>query len=283
MVARWQLLEAGISAGQIRWRLRHHRLRRILDGVYLSGAVEPAHAHEMAALLAYRFKATLSHRTAAALWEFLTYPATAAAWVTISPALSATRPEIAVHQACLRAADIRRRHGMALTSPPRTVLDCAALIPDNYGLERLVAEANYRGLASEAELREQLDRNPGKRGNKRLRSVLDLPGGPRRTRSPAERALLRLFRERGITEYETNVKVGGYEVDFLFRDAHLAIEVDGYDAHSGRVAFERDRLKAATLKAQGISTMPITGRQIRQDPDGVVGRLLAALGRANPR
>jgi very-short-patch-repair endonuclease len=118
---------------------------------------------------------------------------------------------------------------------------------------------------------------PRKRGVRALRAVLDIHGGPRRTRSPAERALLRLLRERGIEGYETNATVAGYEVDFLWREAGLAVEVDGYDAHSSRVAFERDRLKVAKLKAAGVSVMPVTGRQIRDDADGVVGRLLAAL------
>jgi very-short-patch-repair endonuclease len=149
---------------------------------------------------------------------------------------------------------------MALTSPPRTILDCAALIRDPYELERIVAEASYRRRA--------------------VRAVLDLPGGPRRTRSPGERTLLRLLRERGIEGYETNAVVAGFEVDFLWRAERLAIEVDGFDAHSGRVAFERDRLKVAKLKAAGVSTMPVTGRQVRRDPDGVVGRLLAALASA---
>ncbi len=67
-------------------------------------------------------------------------------------------------------------------------------------------------------------------------------------------------------------------MDFLWRAERLAIEVDGWDGHSGRVAFERDRLKLATLRANGISVMPVTGRQVKRDPDGVIARLLAALG-----
>ena len=146
-------------------------------------------------------------------------------------------------------------------------------------LERVVAEAHYRRIASDAELRDQLARNPGKPGVRALRAVLDLPEGPRRTRSPCEQALLRLLRARRITGYETNANVAGHEVDFLWREERLAVEVDGWDAHSGRVAFERDRLKVAVLKAHGIATMPVTGRQVRMDPGGVVDRLLAALGR----
>jgi very-short-patch-repair endonuclease len=90
-------------------------------------------------------------------------------------------------------------------------------------------------------------------------------------------ALLRLLRERGIDGFETNAKIHGYEVDFLWRDCNLAVEVDGYDAHSGRAAFEHDRLKAATLRANGTGVMPITGRQIRSDAEGVIDRILRSI------
>ncbi len=60
-------------------------------------------------------------------------------------------------------------------------------------------------------------------------------------------------------------------------DARLVVEVDGYDAHSGRASFERDRLKHATLNAGGLTVMPVTGRQVDQDPVGVVERLLRGL------
>jgi len=89
--------------------------------------------------------------------------------------------------------------------------------------------------------------------------------------------MLRLLRRAGVEGYETNARIGGYEADLLFREAALAIEIDGYDAHSGRAAFERDRLKTATLNAGGITVMPVTGRQLRNDPDGVLDRLLRAL------
>jgi very-short-patch-repair endonuclease len=63
----------------------------------------------------------------------------------------------------------------------------------------------------------------------------------------------------------------------LWRELSFAVEIDGYQAHSVRLAFERDRLKVATLKAQGLDVMPVTPRQLRDDPDGVVARLLRAL------
>ena len=86
--------------------------------------------------------------------------------------------------------------------------------------------------------------------------------------------MLRAARMRG---YEANARVHGYEVDLLWRSAGVAVEIDGWDGHSSRVAFERDRLKAAKLSAQGLTVIPVTGRQIRYDPAGVLDRLRRAL------
>lgn len=276
VVARYQLLAAGVSRHQIALRIRNGRLYEIHRGVYLVGhIVPPPLAVEQAALLACGDDALLSHRSAASLWDLLPYPASAPAWVTIPPERSADRRGIRIARAEVPARDLRRRHGLALTSPPRTILDLSSLLVSDE-LERVVAEASYRHLASEAELEAQIEDNQGKRGVARLCRVLDLPGGPRRTRSPAERAMLRLLRRAGVTGFETNARIHGYEVDLLWRAEKLAVEIDGWDAHSGRVAFERDHLKLATLTAKGLAVMPVTGRQIRDDPAGVLDRLRRA-------
>ncbi len=266
-----------MTARQVKLRLRNGRLHEIHRGVYLPGhPVLTAHARDMAALLACGPHAVLSHQSAASLWGLLSYPASAPAYVTIPPERSATRPRIKVRRAAIARADIRWRERMPLTSPPRTILDLAGELGKD-DLERLVAEADYRRLASAPELRDQIERNPGKRGNATLRTVLELPGGPARTRSPAERLMLQLLRQAGLTGYELNQRIHGFEVDVLWRELSFAVEIDGYDAHSGRLAFERDRLKVATLKAQGLDVMPITPRQLRDDPEAVVARLRRAL------
>jgi very-short-patch-repair endonuclease len=283
VVARWQLLAAGITARQINLRLKGGRLHQIHHGVYLVGhAVPPPLGREQAALLACGRSAVLSHRTAAHLWNLFPYPASAPVCVAAPPERGTVRPGIRAHRATLSRRDVRHHRRLALTSPPRTILDLAhELIQDN--LEQLVAEGAYRRLASEQELHDQLERNPGKRGNAKIRAVLDLPGGPRRTRSRSEPRMLRLLRDSGLDGYEINGRVYGYEVDVLWRELNFAVEVDGYDAHSGRVPFERDRLKIATLQANGVGVMPITGRQLRDDRAGVEKRLLRGLERAGYR
>lgn len=136
------------------------------------------HAFAKAALLALKGKGTLSHFSAAHVWKLCAYPHVAQPWVTVPAGVRATRPNIQIVRAELRRFDTRTRDSLRLTSPPRTVLDCAALYEDDYVYEALVAEAKFRGLAGEKELEQQVERNPGKRGSPRLRRVLELPGRP---------------------------------------------------------------------------------------------------------
>jgi very-short-patch-repair endonuclease len=181
-----------------------------------------------------------------------------------------------VHRAAIARVDVRVRDAIRVSSPPRAILELAADL-DLVLLESVVAEASYRRLASGIELCDQLERNPGKPGVRQLRRVLDIPGGPQRTRSRGERRLLRALRENEIHGFEVNAKIHGYEVDFLWRDLGFVLEFDGWDGHSGSVAFERDRLKIAKLDAAGLAVMPVTGRQLRDDLDGVLDRLRRAL------
>lgn len=205
------------------------------------------------------------------------YPAKELVRITIPLGQTRNRPGLHIYRSNLHRRDIRHHHGLTLTSPPRTILDLAYEL-NAEDLEQLVAEAHYRHLASEAELRDQLSRNPHRPGVANLRRVLDLPGGAKRTRSPGERWMVGLLRRAGITGFETNARIHGYEVDFLWRAERFVIETDGYEGHSGRAAFERDRLKISSLIAKGLTVMPVTGRQVREDPDAVLSRVLSALG-----
>jgi very-short-patch-repair endonuclease len=69
-----------------------------------------------------------------------------------------------------------------------------------------------------------------------------------------------------------------YEVDFLWRDAQLVVEVDGYAFHRDRAAFERDRRRDAALMAAGLRVMRFTWRQIVEEPLPVIARIAQVLG-----
>lgn len=279
IVYRGQLIRAGLTPMEIRTRHGDGRLVALHRGVYLVGAVPPEWAYPQAALFACGPDSVLFARSALPLWKLGSYPASAYPWVLVPPHRRVERPRIIIHQASLDRKDIRERHGLRVTSPPRTVFDMARVLDDLVALEALVAEAHFRGLAREPELRDQLSRNRGSRGAGALRAVLDLDDGPQRTRSDGERILLKHLREAGVSGFRCNEVVHGYEVDFLWRDRSFCVELDGWDSHSSRAAFEADRLKWADLEAKGVTVMPVTGRQVSRDLIGVVSRIQEGLSR----
>jgi very-short-patch-repair endonuclease len=76
---------------------------------------------------------------------------------------------------------------------------------------------------------------------------------------------------------ETNIRLGRYEVDFLWTEQRLIIEVDGFHFHSSRPAFERDRVRDAQLGAQGFRVIRITWRQLVDRPEAVIAPIATAL------
>jgi very-short-patch-repair endonuclease len=132
-------------------------------------------------------------------------------------------------------------------------------------------------LLRRGELLAALERSGRRRGVALVRSLLRREGGPAMTRSEAERRLLGLIRKAGIPPPRTNVRIGRYEVDLLWRAERLIVEVDGYAYHSTRVAFERDRVRDAELQAAGFRVIRITWRQIVEEPLAVAARIARAL------
>jgi very-short-patch-repair endonuclease len=113
----------------------------------------------------------------------------------------------------------------------------------------------------------------------RIGALLD--HGPHLSRSPPERRLLCAIRDAGLPEPETNVMVGRWEVDFLWRDAGLAVEVDGYSTHSSPRAFERDRRKDADLAARGLIVQRFSADHVRDELEYVLAWIAARLAGAS--
>jgi very-short-patch-repair endonuclease len=233
----------------------------------------------MAAILACGPRSVISHLTAAAIWGLI--PRHDSDVIEVTTSGGGKRPGIRIHRTThLEACDIRRRGPIPITSPPRTLLDAAGVL-DPTRLERAVAEAGVRRLASRSEMLVQLDRYPARPGAGALRELLDREGGPKLTRSEAERKLLELLRAARLPSPRANVKIGRYEVDLLWWEARVVVEVDGYAFHSSRTAFERDRRRDGDLHARGFTVIRVTWRQIVDEPEAVVAGIAAALARAS--
>ncbi|MGH2993241.1 MAG: endonuclease domain-containing protein [Solirubrobacterales bacterium] len=172
--------------------------------------------------------------------------------------------------------DVRAVDGIPVTSPARSLLDLASVLPTSE-LERALAEAQVRRIVTRRALVDQLERNRGRSGVRALRRAVEVPGGPAATRSEAERRLLRLVRAAELPVPRVNARLGRYEVDFMWREQRLVAEVDGYAYHANRRAFERDRERDAALAAAGYTVLRLTWRQLVNTPEAVVARLAAVL------
>jgi very-short-patch-repair endonuclease len=109
------------------------------------------------------------------------------------------------------------------------------------------------------------------------RTLADLGYGPERTRSDLERLFLRICRRHEIRKPEVNVRIGPYEVDFLWREARLVVEVDGWRYHSDRRSFEADRARDRYLTGRGLTVLRFVDRELSGKPDAVAGSLRAHL------
>jgi very-short-patch-repair endonuclease len=100
------------------------------------------------------------------------------------------------------------------------------------------------------------------------------------TRSKAERRLLALVRSAGLPAPAADVPLEGFIVDFLWRPERLIVEIDGYEFHGGREAFEKDRARDQKLTAAGYRVIRITWRQLVDRELTVVAAIAGALAHA---
>ncbi|MFA4928831.1 MAG: DUF559 domain-containing protein [Patulibacter sp.] len=279
VVHRNQLLAIGLSRSAIARRITSGRLHVVLPRVLAVGHKALAvGGREMAALLWRGSESALSHSSAA--WILGLRPVSETVHISSPVGGTASRIGVCTHRlSCLDPADTEIRNGLRITAAPRTLLDLADTesVPD---FERLVAEARYRRLASDRELRDVVARHPQRRGARALTALLDAELEPAFTRSEAEQAFRGVLKRAGLAFPRTNVHVIGYEVDALWVDERLVVEVDGYEAHRSRQAFERDRRKSAALEAAGYRVLRVTRRQIKETPEMVAAVVAAALARA---
>jgi very-short-patch-repair endonuclease len=278
VVTRRQLREAGLSEHAIDNLVKRGHLRAIHRGVYRVGPLVAVRAREMAAVLASGADACVSHQSAAVLWELLSPgSAPAAIAVIVRGRHRPVRPGIASHrEPTLRADEVTHLEGIPITTAARTVLDLAGLTSSRQ-LERALARCKRKHPTAWDALPELLRRHPRHVGSRRLRAILGSGTTPALTRSEAEERLLALIRRGRLREPETNVRIHGFEVDFLWRAERLVVEVDGFAFHSSRRSFEGDRLRDGDLVGHGLRVARVTWHHLTNEPEALLVRLTRAI------
>jgi very-short-patch-repair endonuclease len=297
VITRAQLRALGLGDRAVSRRVAKGRLHRLHQGVFRVGPLVGPYGREMAALLACGAGARVSHGSAA--WLHDVRPRTPDTWpaeVTVPGIRVVRRPGIRVYRAGpgwgrgpgrgrgrgrgrnggAPSDEVATVHGIAVTSPGRTLLDLAAVLP-TAELERAVARAERAGLVTLGDLARLVARHRGRPGIAKLAGVIGRPEGPALTRSELERRFVDAVRALGFPRPRFNVLVAGHEVDGWFEAERLVVELDGREFHGSWTSQANDRRRDRELAALGIQVIRITWDDLTRHFDKTMLSLAMAL------
>jgi very-short-patch-repair endonuclease/predicted transcriptional regulator of viral defense system len=277
-----QLRAAGLTHSAIKHRVRTGRLWRVHRDVFAVGRAElTREGRLLAAVHACGDGAALSHLSAAALWA-IREPPPRCPQVSVPMRGGRRGPRgIELHcAATLQPNDVTERSAIPVTTLHRTLIDLAAILDDRQ-LKSALRQSERVHKLDLAKLRVSVDDRPSTSpAPARLRHLLD-DYIPARTESELEAAFLELCARHGLRIPETQVAIGPYRADFLWRDRGLVVETDGRDTHDGFVAFRDDRARDRAMKAAGFEVLRFTGSEVLREPRKVARELSAALRRSS--
>jgi very-short-patch-repair endonuclease len=163
------------------------------------------------------------------------------------------------------------------------LVDLAAVASPR-ALAELVEEAVRLELVDRQSLGVALERHRGRRGVAALREIAArMDASAARTRSRLEALYVLLCRERGLPTPLINETVAGMEVDAVFPEHGVVVELDSYGYHGSWSSRQRDHQRAARLSAAGHELLRFDWEQVTGDPDGVYAATVAALRRGIQR
>lgn len=283
VVARRQLLEAGVASSRVERWTAARRLLPLYRGVYAVGHDRLTRdGHWLAAVLAAGPGAVLSHREAAALHGLRP---SSRPKVDVTVAAQRRVPGVQVHRVeRLEDADVTAVAGIPVTTVARTLVDLADVVPPR-ALRKAFDEAERSHRIDVRAIEDVLARTRTRNGDgcRRVRAVLaelaTLGAGV--TRSDLEADFLALLDVHRIVRPTTNAWTEHMEVDACWPAARLVVELDGWDAHRTRQAFQTDRTRSNDLQAAGWTVLRFTHADVTSRSDETVERVRRALARGD--
>jgi hypothetical protein len=261
----------GFSERAVARAVRAGRLHRIHRGVYAVGHTDLSQRGlALGAVLAVGPGALLSYRSAGWLWGI---------WRGAPEPFEVTSTIPRRHRAPAGLVRHRARNledhdrvivdGIPVTSIARTLLDLAWMLRADQ-LRRVLARAEELKLLDLAAVDDVIERNRGHHGARRLRSALAIYERPVYSRSAFERRFVEDLIESGLPRPATGWNELGYEIDVYWPEFEFGIELDAFETHGTRDAFERDHDRDLDLALSRIKVIRVSERQFRRDPDKIV-------------
>ncbi|HET9677361.1 MAG TPA: DUF559 domain-containing protein [Solirubrobacterales bacterium] len=235
----------------------------------------------MAAVLASGPAALLSHQTAAALWDLRGYSG-GAIHVTV-PRKSTSSKRIRRHLSHVPEDERGVEEGIPVTSVHRTIFDLAAVVSVD-DVIAMVKEAEYRNRYDRLSLPDLLDRYPAKRVSRRLRFALNRineePPGRQRSKLEERFAPFLRWHHLPLPRFNDPISLSGrnYEVDCHWPDLRQIVELDDWEGHRTKSAFQDDRARDRALRVAGYSVVHLTWNQLDDEPEQIAADLRVLLG-----
>lgn len=274
VVSRRQLTKLGIGSGAIKSRLRLGQLHSVHREVYALGRRDlTLRGTWLAAVFACGDDAALSHLSAASLWGLMR-PRWSPVDVTSRHGHASGRAGIRLHRSPLaeyeRTVDAR----IPVTTVARTLLDLAEVLDPN-SLRRAFEEADRLKLLHMPELERVCARAGRRKGLPALRQLIAAATEPVTTRSPLEDRFAEFCREHlaDLPAPLTNISILDHEVDAYWPSHRLVVEMDSWEYHGHRAAFENDRARDAAMQAAGYRVIRLTHRQLESEAPRIATQL----------
>lgn len=279
-----QALGHGLSRRAIQRRVESRAWTRCLPRVYAAAAAPATWEQQLTAAVLWGGRgAAVSHRAAARLWEL---PGFAGAAVELTIPRRRKPPRgLVVHSRHVEPFEATARRGVVVTTTARTLLDVSSRCRFD-ALDVAVHHCIRTGLVTPGELEQASDGFGGRgaAGAPRIRRVLAAYGASANApQSPLEARVLRLLKRSGLPaparQHEVRPANGRRRyLDFAWPSIKLAVEADGYQWHSSRSAWERDRRRLRELSDLGWEVLSVTHGDLQRPDD-----FLRALRRAHQR
>jgi predicted transcriptional regulator of viral defense system len=274
VVGRRQLLALGLGADAIKSRLASGRLHSIHRDAYAVGHRRLSQRGLwMAAVLGCGTGSVLSHGSAATLWGLEEARSPIDVTAPRGRQGSPRRVGIRLHRCRLEDSEWTRRDGIPVTTVARTLFDLAETAGADQ-LGRLWEEGDKLHLLVLDDVAEVYERRRGcRRARRRIRPLLLEAPHSERTRSPLEDRFAAFCRQFELPPPATNVLVLEKEVDAAWLAARLLVELDSWEHHAHRAAFERDRKRDVALIVAGYRTIRVTHRRLDREAATLAGEI----------
>jgi very-short-patch-repair endonuclease len=234
------------------------------------------HGRWLAAVLACGEGAVLSHESAACLWGLGGDRRLVDVNADSGRQGRLRREGIRLHRCQMPAEQRTLEARIPVTTVARTLFDLSEVV-DFSRLRRAWEEADRLKLLRLAEVGRVCAQGRGRRALRPTRLLLASATAPTTQRSPLEERFHDFCVERRVPPPASNVLVLGHEVDTLWPEAKLILELDSWEFHHHRAAFNRDRARDSALLVAGYRTIRVTHDRLDTEADTLHAELRSLL------